>query len=179
MTDHETLYGLVAEFQDADALSAAARETYTAGYRQIEACSPFPVHGLAEAIGSHSTELPSLVLGGGIAGLVAGFGLQFWASVVAYPLNIGGRPMNSWPSFLPVTFELTVLVAALAAVLGMLALNRLPQPWHPLFGVDRFERATQDRFFLVIEASDPLFHRETTMQFLETQQPTGVYEVPQ
>lgn len=179
MTDNDSMYGLVAEFHDADALLAAAQETYAAGYRRIEACTPFPVHGLADAIGFRSTRLPRLVLAGGLVGALAGFGLQYWVSVVAYPLNIGGRPLNSWPSFLPVTFELTVLLAALAAVLGMLALNGLPQPWHPLFGVEGFQRATQDRFFLVIEASDPLFHRETTRQFLEARQPTGVHEVPQ
>lgn len=179
MTDPSRPYGLLAEFGDAAALTAAAQETYAAGYRQIDACAPFPVHGLAEAIGARGTRLPRWVLAGGIAGALAGFGLQHWVSVDVYPLNIGGRPLNSWPAFLPVTFELTILLASLAAVLGMLALNGLPQPWHPLFGVERFARATRDGFFLVIEASDPMFDLNQTKQFLESRQPIGVYEVPQ
>lgn len=179
MNENDSTYGLLAEFDDADALLKAARETYTAGYRQIDCCAPFPVHGLSEAIGAGGGQLARLVLGGGIVGALAGFGFQYWVSVAAYPLNVGGRPLNSWPSFMPVTLELTILVASLTAVLGMLALNGLPQPWHPLFGIDRFRRATQDRFFLVILASDPLFHPETTKAFLSELGAGGVYEVPE
>ena len=173
----EGLYGLMAEFHDANALLSAAERARDAGYQEIEAYAPFPVPGLAAALGFRSTRLPQLVLAGGILGAVGGFGLQYWVSAIAYPLNVGGRPLNSWPSFLPVTFEFSVLVAAFAAVLGMLALNGLPQPWHPLFAVDRFRHATQDRFFLVIQATDPQFHRKTTGEFLEQLHACGVCEV--
>lgn len=172
-------YGLLAEFESAEALVAAARRVREAGYSRFDAHSPFPVEGLPEAMGLPRTRLPLVVLIGGIAGCVGGFLLQYWISTTAYPLNVGGRPLNSWPSFIPVTFELTVLVAALAAVLGMLGLNGLPKPYHPLFGVDRFAHATQDAFFLSIEAEDPNFHPETTRKFLESLNPREVFDVPQ
>jgi hypothetical protein len=172
-------FGLLAEFADADELVAAAREVHAAGYREVEAYSPLPVHGLAEALGFRRTWLPLIVLVGGIVGCVAGWALQYYTAVVAYPLNIGGRPLNSWPSFIPVIFEMTVLVAALSAVLGMLALNGLPRPHHPLFAVPRFDRATQDRFFLCILARDPQFHPQTTRQFLERLSTMEVVDVPQ
>lgn len=171
------LHGLLAEFQSPEELIAAARKAYTAGYRKLDAYSPYPIEGLSEAIGFRHTRLPMIVLGGGIIGCLTGFGLQYWASVIYYPLNIGGRPLNSWPSFVPITFEMTVLVAAFAAVLGMLALNGLPMPYHPVFNVERFAFASRDRFFLAVEATDPQFDRLQTKKFLEGLTPHGVLEV--
>jgi len=171
------LYGLMAEFTSPEALLAAARRAYAEGYRRMDAYSPFPVEGLAEAIGFGKNLLPLIVLIGGLIGAAGGFYLQYWISVVDYPLNIGGRPLNSWPSFIPVTFELTILSAALSAVLGLLALNGLPMPYHPVFNVERFELASRNRFFLCIESADPKFDREATRRFLEDTGPHGVYEV--
>ena len=171
------LYGLMAEFGDSGELVAAARRAHAAGYRRMDAYSPLPIEGLAEAIGFRHTRLPLVVLVGGLAGCAGGFFMQYYLSVVAYPINVGGRPLNSWPSFIPITFELTVLVAALSAVLGMLALNGLPMPYHPVFNVPRFALATRDRFFLCIEARDPKFERAATRRFLEGLQPRGVFEV--
>ena len=167
----------MAEFDNPDNLLAAAHRAYAAGYRKIDAYSPFPIHGLAEAIGFHRNRLPMVVLIAGIIGGVGGFALQYYASVIDYPLNIGGRPLNSWPAFIPVTFETTILIAAFAAVLGMLGLNGLPRPHHPVFNVSRFERATRDRFFLCIEASDPQFDLEETKRFLESLKPYEVHDV--
>lgn len=143
----------------------------------MDAYSPFPVEGLAEAIGFRRSRLPLIVLIGGIIGCVGGFYLQYWISVLDYPINVGGRPLNSWPSFIPVTFELTILAAALAAVFGLLALNRLPMPYHPVFNVERFEFASVNRFFLCIETRDPRFDSEKTRSFLEGLGAEGVYEV--
>jgi hypothetical protein len=171
-------FGILAEFSDADALVKAARSVHAAGYREVEAYSPLPVEGLAEALGFRRTWMPVIVLLGGIVGCLAGWSLQYYTSVIAYPLNIGGRPLNSWPSFIPVIFEMTVLVAALSAVLGMLAMNGLPRPHHPLFAVPAFDRATQDRFFLCVLARDPLFHPVTTRQFLGRLAPLEVTDVP-
>lgn len=177
METRPPLYGLLAEFENPQDLLIAARRAYEAGYRRMDAYTPFPIDGLAEAIGFHHTRLPLIVLIGGIIGGIGGFLLQYWVSVIAYPLNVGGRPLNSWPAFIPVTFELTILVAALSAVLGMLALNGLPMPYHPVFNVPRFALATRDRFFLCIEATDPQFDREETRRFLERSQPRQVSEV--
>ena len=163
-----SLYGLVAEFATPDALLEATHRARQAGYRDIEAYTPFPVEGLTEALGFHRTSLPLIVLLGGIVGGLSGYVLQYWINVMHYPLNVGGRPLHSWPAFIPVTFELTILVAALAAVLGMLALNGLPMPYHPLFNMPRFALATHDRFFLCIEARDPQFDRVETRRFLES-----------
>jgi hypothetical protein len=171
------LYGLMAEFDSSADLLDAAQRAYEEGYRRMDAYTPFPVHGLAEALGFHRTRLPLLVLLGGIAGCIGGYCLQYWVAAIDYPLNVGGRPLNSWPAFIPVTFELTVLVAALAAVLGMLALNRLPMPYHPVFNVPEFELASRNRFFLCIEASDPRFDRGETKPFLESLKPRMVFEV--
>jgi hypothetical protein len=177
MTPTTPLYGLLAEFDNPSDLVAAARRAYAEGYRRMDAFTPFPVEGLAEAIGFRDTRLPLVVLLGGLLGGGGGFFMQYYASAIDYPLNVGGRPLNSWPAFIPVTFELTILVAALAAVLGMLALNGLPMPYHPVFNVPRFARATRDRFFLCIEASDPRFDREATRRFLTDLQAREVSEV--
>lgn len=171
------IYGLMAEFDTPEALLEAARRAFAEGYRRMDAYSPFPVDGLAESIGFHSTRIPLIVLIGGIVGCLGGFYLQYWVSVIDYPLNIGGRPLNSWPAFIPVTFELTILIAALSAVLGLLALNGLPMPYHPVFNVQRFQLATRNRFFLCIERRDPKFDRDATWHFLEGLGPHGVYEV--
>ena len=163
------LYGLMAEFDDVTSLVNAAKRTHAEGYRRIDAFTPFPVHELFEAIDAHDKRLPLAVLLGGITGCLAGFGLCYWVSVIAYPLNIGGRPLNSWPSFIPVTFEVTILLASFTAVLGMLALNGLPMPYHPVFNVKRFaEHASLDGFFLAIEAEDSKFDRDKTRAFLQS-----------
>lgn len=162
-----TLYGLLAEFRDPEALKDATRRTSDEGYVMIEAYSPFPIHGLAGAMKYEHRRLPFLVLMGGILGGVAGYFLQYYASVVDYPLNIAGRPENSWPAFVVVTFEMTILGAALTSVFGMLALNGLPRPYHPVFHVPEFQMASQDRFFLSIQARDPKFELETARSFLE------------
>lgn len=162
------LYGLMAEFESPTDIVAAARRAYDEGYRNMDAFSPFPIEELSEAIGFHRNRLPLIVLIGGIVGCVGGFALCYWASVHAYPINVGGRPLNSWPAFIPVTFETTILVAALSAVFGMLALNGLPQPYHPVFNAPRFELATRNTFFLLIEAKDPQFDAEATRAFLDS-----------
>jgi hypothetical protein len=172
------IYGLLAEFDGPDQLVAAARAAHQDGYRNIDAYTPFPVEGLAEAIGFKTSRLPILILCGGLVGCLGGFALQYWVSVWAYPENVGGRPHNSWPAFIPVTFELTVLIAALTAVCGMLGLNGLPMPYHPLFHVPRFAEASRDCFFLCIEARDPKYDRETTRRFLESHKPKEIFEVP-
>lgn len=167
----------MAEFEKPDELLGAAKRAYAEGYRRLDAYTPFPIHGLNDAIGFRRTILPYIVLGGGILGCVTGFGLQYFSSVISYPLNIGGRPLNSWPSFIPVTFEVTVLFAALSAVLGMLALNGLPMPYHPVFNSPRFALASRDRFFLCIESRDPKFSLAETKQFLTSLKPREVVEV--
>ncbi len=171
------LYGLLAEFENPDELVTAAHAARKAGYRKMDAYSPLPVHGLAEALGFEKTRLPLIVLLGGIAGATIGYLLQYWTTVIDYPLNIGGRPLHSWPAFIPITFEMTILIAAFSAVLGMLALNGLPQPYHPLFNVKRFKLATRNRFFLCIEAVDPQYDAGKTKDFLESLNAREVYEV--
>ena len=171
------IYGLMAEFDSPTAIVAATRRAYEAGYRKMDAYTPFPIEELSEAIGFRHSALPLVVLIGGIVGCLGGYALQYWVSAIAYPVNIGGRPLHSWPAFIPVTFETTVLAAALSAVLGMLALNGLPMPYHPVFNVKSFAFATRDRFFLCIEATDPRFDREGTHRFLESLGPREVCDV--
>jgi hypothetical protein len=172
-----TLYGLMAEFATPAELVKAAERTRLAGYRNFDAYSPIPIEELSEAMGLQRTRLPLIVLIGGICGGLAGYGLEYWSSVIEYPMNIGGRPFHSWPQFIPVTFETTVLGAALSAFVGMWALNGLPQPYHPVFNVPAFERASRDRFFLVVEARDPRFDLTATKQFLQGLHPVGVSDV--
>ena len=172
-----TVFGLMAEFDDPTALVAAAERAYHEGYRRLDAYSPFPIEELHEALGSHHTRLPLVVLIGGLIGGIGGYAMQYWVSAVAYPINVGGRPLHSWPAFIPVTFECTILMAALSAVFGMIALNGLPMPYHPVFNVPRFALASRNRFFLCIEARDTKFDREETRRFLETLNPREVTTV--
>lgn len=174
MTRRAPLYGWLAEFETPEALLAAVRSARGAGYRRMDAYTPFPIEHLAEELGFHHTRLPLLVLIGGLLGCAAGFLMQYYASVIDYPLNIGRRPLNSWPAFVPITFECTILAAALTTVLGMLALNGLPKPHHPLFNHPRFALASRNRFFLCIEATDRKFNREATEKFLAGLRPTGL-----
>jgi hypothetical protein len=167
----------MAEFEDPNDLVAATRGARNEGYRKMDAYSPLPIEELHEALGMPHTRLPLIVLIGGLVGCIGGYGLQYWAAAVAYPLNVGGKPLHSWPAFIPVTFECTILVAALAAVFGMLALNGLPQPYHPVFNVPRFALASRNRFFLCIEATDPKFDLQRTRAFLETLNPREVTAV--
>ena len=168
MNANKPLYGLMAEFSDVTGLVNGARRAHADGYRRLDAYTPFPVHELFDALDAHDRRLPLAVLLGGITGACVGFGLCYWVSVIAYPLNIGGRPFNSWPSFIPVTFEVTILLAAFTAVFAMLGLNGLPMPYHPVFNVKRFaEHASLDGFFLAIEAEDPKFDRHKTREYLQ------------
>jgi Alternative complex III, ActD subunit len=178
MAEQPRIYGLLAEFDNPTSLAHAARAARREGYRRMDAYTPYPIEELTEALGFTHTRLPLIVLIGGIVGCVGGYFLQYYSMAVDYPFNVGGRPPHSWPMFIPVTFELTVLVAALSAVLGMLALNGLPTPYHPLFHIPRFALATRDRFFLCIEAADPKFDREATRRFVESLGPTETWEVP-
>ena len=171
------LHGLLAEFPGPTELVKAARAVHAAGYRDVDAYTPYPMEEVLDALHLHGSHVPKVVLGGGLFGLAAGWGLQYWASVVEYPMNIGGRPFNSWPAFVVPSFETTVLFAAFGAVFGMLALNGLPQPYHPVFNVPSFGAASRDRFFLCIEAGDPKFDRAATRAFLESLGAADVAEV--
>jgi len=171
------IYGYLAEFDDQDRLLGAARIVKEQGYEVVEAYSPLPIHGLADVLG-WKNHLPAIVFVGGLVGACAGFGLQYWVSVIEYPLNVGGKPFNSWPAFIVPTFECTILFAAAAAVLGMFWLNGLPQPYHPVFNVARFVEASRDKFFLMILSRDPRFDMHGTKKFLETLEPVSLEEVP-
>jgi hypothetical protein len=177
LSERPAVYGLMAEFEDPTSLVTATHKAYHEGYRCMDAYSPYPIEELHEALGSPHTRLPLIVLIGGLAGCIGGYLLQYWVSAIAYPVNIGGKPLHSWPAFIPVTFECTILVAALSCVLGMLALNGLPQPYHPVFNVPRFALASRNRFFLCIESKDPKFDIEGTRKFLETLYPREVTTV--
>jgi hypothetical protein len=172
------IYGIMAEFDSATDLVAAARKTHEAGYRKIDAYSPFPVEELAEAIGFHKNRVPLVTLIGAIIGGLSGYLMQYWIAAVDYPVNVGGRPFHSWPSFIVVTFEMTILFGGIFAVLGMLALNGLPMPYHPVFNVPRFAMATKDRFFLIVFSTDPKYSPTGTRQFLEGLGPRSISEVP-
>ena len=171
------LYGLLAEFDSATAIVSAARTAREAGYVKVDAYTPFPIHELDEALRLPRTKLPWIVLGGGLVGMLAGFGLQYWAAAIEYPMNIGGRPYASWPAFVIPAYELTILFAGLTTMIAMILLNGLPQPYHPLFNVPRFSSASADRFFLCIEAADPKFEIGATRQFLQGLRPIGVSDV--
>jgi hypothetical protein len=175
--EESTLFGLMAEFETPDDLLVAAKATFAAGYRKIDGYSPLPVHGLGDAIGFPRTRLPWLVFCFGILGGICGYGLCYWVSVIEYPMNIAGKPLHSGPMFIPVTFELTILFAALSSAFGMFIANGLPQPYHPVFNVENFARASQDRFFLSIEADDPQFDLDKTRDFLNGLNPHEVAEV--
>jgi hypothetical protein len=171
------LYGLMAEFHAPQEVLAAARAAHDAGYRRMDAFTPYPMEELSAALGHHHSRVPLIVLLGGLAGAAGGYLLQYWAAVVNYPMNVGGRPVHSWPAFIVPTFEMTILCAALAAVLGMFALNGLPMPYHPVFNAKNFALASRDRYFLLIEARDPRFDRAATERFLLTLGPSEVSEV--
>jgi len=171
------LFGVMAEFDTAHQLLRAAEQVRDAGYKHMDAYAPFPVEGLSEALGLGRNNVPLATLLGGLCGGLGGFGFEYWVNVISYPMNVAGRPLNSWPAFIPVTFELTVLGAALSAVFGMIAMNGLPRPHHPVFNVQRFARATSDKFFICIEATDPKFHLAETAKFLQALNPQHVTEV--
>jgi len=162
------MYGVIAEFESPSDLVAAARRVYSLGYRRINGYSPYPIEELSEAIGFTHTSLPLIVFIGGLVGGIGGFLMQYYIEVIDYPINVGGKPYNSWPAFIPITFEMTVLVAAFSAVLGMLVLNKLPQPYHPVFNVPNFAMATRDRFFLAVEANDAKFDHAEVVELLKS-----------
>ena len=177
-TTAPALYGLMAEFETPTQLVNACKAAYAEGYRDMDAYSPFPIEEASEAIGFHKTAVPLVTLVGGVLGGLSGFALQYWINVIAYPLNIGGKPYNSWPAFIVPTFEMTILFAGITGMFGMFALNGLPQPYHPVFNVDQFSQVTRDRFFLCVEATDPKFDLTGTHQFMERLKPLSISEVP-
>ncbi|MGH9410762.1 MAG: DUF3341 domain-containing protein [Vicinamibacterales bacterium] len=172
------IYGLLAEFDTPDELVRATKRTYEAGYRKMDTFSPYPVEGAWEAMEHHDNRLSKIVLCGGILGGCTGYGLEYWVHAITYPTNIAGKPLNSWPQFIPVTFELTILFGAIAAVIALIALNGLPMPYHPVFNVPRFaQHATRDKFFLLVESADPKFDRDQTFNFLKALNPSEINEV--
>jgi hypothetical protein len=173
-----TTYGVMAEFDSAQAVVDAARRAVGEGYSKVEAYTPVPIEELNDILHRRRTILPKISLLGGLAGMATGFALQYWASAIEYPLNIGGRPYASWPAFVVPSYELTILFSALATAGGMIALNGLPQPYHPVFNAPRFSLASSDKFFLVIEAADPRFDADRTPRFLQDLGAKGVYDVP-
>ena len=176
-TPATVLHGVMAEYESGQALVEAARKTMARGYRVVEAYTPVPIEELNDIIHRKRTILPKLVLGGGLTGMATGFALQYWASVIEYPMNIGGRPQASWTSFIVPSYELTILFSALTAAIGMIVLSGLPAPYHPVFNVERFSMASSDKFFLVIERGDPKFDRNVASEFLRSTGAKGVYDV--
>jgi len=174
---NKPIYGVMAEFENPSALVNAARAAREKGYRKLDAYSPFPIEELTDALHLHHNKLPMIVLIGGICGGILGYLLQYYVTVIYFPINIAGRPLHSWPSYIVITFEMTILLAALSCVLGLLALCGLPMPYHPVFNVPRFALASRNRFFLCIQAGDPLFDKDKTCEFLETLEPREVSEV--
>ena len=173
------LHGVMAEFDSAQEVVDAARKTMAQGFTKVEAYSPVPIEELNDIIHKKRTVLPKLVLAGGLSGMATGFGLQYWASVIEFPMNVGGRPLASWTTFIVPSYELTILFSALTAAIGMIVLNGLPQPYHPLFNVKSFaEHASRDRFYIAIESIDPKFDLQGTRRFLEDLGPKEVIEVP-
>jgi len=177
-THDDELFGLLAQFETQERLLEGARRTREAGYRNIEAYLPYPVHGIDEALGRKRSAIPLMALAGGFAGALTAYALEYYSAAIVYPVNIAGRPLNSWPQFMPVVFELTVLGAAFASFFGSMILNGLPHPYHPLFNVEAFKLASQSRFFLSIESTDPQFRLAETRQFLEGLPVEQVFEVP-
>jgi len=173
-----SIFGLMAEFETPTDLVRACKAAYAEGYREMDAYSPFPIEEASEAIGFHKSAVPLITLIGGILGGTSGFALQYWINVIAYPLNIGGKPYNSWPAFIVPTFEMTILFAGLVGMFGMFALNGLPRPYHPVFHVEQFSKVTRNRFFLCVEATDPKFDLTGTQQFMERLKPLSIAEVP-
>jgi hypothetical protein len=165
--ENRKIYGLMAEFDTPDALLAAVRKARSAGYRRMDAYTPFPIEGLDEAMALPPSPLPWIMLAGAIAGALTGYFMQVISTTVAMTLNIGGRPLLSWPAYIPITFELMVLFGAFAGLGGLFFLDGLPQPYHPVFNVPGFERASEDRYFLAVEGRDLLFDRISTRQFLQ------------
>jgi hypothetical protein len=172
------IFGLMSEFDNPTDLVHAAKAAFAAGYRKMDTYTPYPLEEAAEAIGSHHNRVPLVTLVGAMLGMIGGYSLQYWVSAVNYPINAGGKPFHSWPAFIPVTFECAILGASLAAVFGMLALNGLPQPYHPVFNVPSFTSASRDKFFLCIESQDPRFSPGDTRKFLESCRPNEISEVP-
>jgi Protein of unknown function (DUF3341) len=170
-------YGVMAEFEDPTSLVNAARTAYELGFRKLDAYTPFPIEELNDVLHLHKNKLPLIVLCGGVLGALTGYLLQYFVTVIYFPINVAGRPLHSWPSYIVITFELTILFGALATVLGMLGLCGLPMPYHPVFNVPRFSAASRDRFFLCIEAADPMFNLQTTSRFLESMEAKEVSEV--
>jgi hypothetical protein len=178
MTEHRShLFGVMGEFETPEQLLAASKRVRDAGYKHVDAYTPFPIEGLAQSLGFRWTYVPLITLIGGIFGGLGGFSLEYWCSAISYPINIAGRPLNSWPAFIPVTFELTVLGASLFSVIGMIALNKLPQPYHPVFNVERFAAASTDRFFLCIESRDEKFNLAEASRLLQELHAVHVTEV--
>lgn len=169
------LHGVMAEYDSGQQLLDAARQTMAQGFTRVEAYTPVPIEELNDVIHKTRTVLPKLILAGGLTGMATGFGLQYWAQVIEFPMNVGGRPLASWTTFIVPSYELTILFSALTAAIGMILLNGLPQPYHPVFNVERFSMASSDKFFLVIESTDPRFAEATS--FLHQTGAKGVYEV--
>jgi hypothetical protein len=167
----------MAEFEDPTSLVNAARTAYEMGFRRLDAYTPFPIEELSDVLHLHKNKLPLIVLCGGVLGALTGYLLQYFVTVIYFPINVAGRPLHSWPSYIVITFELTILFGALATALGLLGLCGLPMPYHPVFNVPRFSAASRDRFFLCIEATDPMFNLQTTSRFLESMEAKEVSEV--